>query len=155
MGAVKIIWAKGRCHCTHVALYLGSNLCSICTALLRSSGKFFLLWHDLATAWIANSQMMQKLLNLSYLWPDAHVNNVCIWATQLNPLCGQLRKITAFRLWSISSKSWWELLFSLPNFPHWIKEASSVCLKCGHITWCLELVGIIFSIYYGSCASLF
>lgn len=118
-------------------------------------GIFFLLWHDLATAWIATSQMMQKLLNLSYLWPDVDVNNVCIWATQPNSLCGQLRKITPFRLWVISSKSWWELLFNLPNSLYWIKEPSSVCLKCGHITRCLELAGIIFSIFHGSCASLF
>lgn len=153
MEAVKIFWAKDRCHCTHVALFLGSNLCSICTGLLRSAGKLLHLWHDLARAWIATSQMMQDLLNLSYLWPAVDVCNVCIWATQPNPLCGQPRKMTAFRFWSVSS--WWELLFSLPNCLQWIKEASSVYRKCGHITWCLELAGIIFSIYHGSCALLF
>lgn len=146
---------EDRCHCTHVALYLGSNLCSVYIGLLRSSGKFLDLWHDLAAAWIASSQMMWKYLNLSYLWPAVDVNNACVWATQPNSLCGQLRKITAFRLWSISSKSWWALLFTLPNSLHWIKEALSVCLKWGHVTWCLELAGIIFNIYHGSCALLF
>lgn len=79
-----------------------SNLCSIWTGLPRWAGIFLHFWHDLATAWIATSQMMQKVLNLSYLWLAIDVNNICIWASQRNSLCSQRRKITAFGLWSIS-----------------------------------------------------
>lgn len=79
-----------------------SNLCSIWTGLPRSTGISLHLWRDLATAWIATSQMMQKLLNLSCLWPAVDVNNVCIRASQPNSLRGQRRKITALGLWSIS-----------------------------------------------------
>ena len=91
MDVIALIWLYTWC----------SNLCSIWTGLPRSAGIFLHLWHDLATAWIATSQMMQKLLNLSCLWPAVDVNNIRIWASQPNSLCGERRKITAFELWSL------------------------------------------------------
>lgn len=92
MDVVALMWLYTWC----------SNLCSIWTGLPRSTGISLHLWRDLATAWIATSQMMQKLLNLSCLWPAVDVNNVCIRASQPNSLRGQRRKITALGLWSIS-----------------------------------------------------
>lgn len=75
MGVIALMWLYTWC----------SNLCSIWTGLTRSTGIFLYLWHDLVTAWIATYQVMQKLLNLSCLWPAVDVNNVCIWVVSPTP----------------------------------------------------------------------
>lgn len=72
-----------------------SNLCIVWTGLPGIRQILLPLWHSLSEVWIATSQQMQWLLNLR---PPVDVNNVYIWASQLNSLFDQRRKITVFAL---------------------------------------------------------